>query len=189
MILPIIYCLLLITYVIMNRIILFTILFLIGFSNCKPKESAIQQTEQVSQQVTQQVVEIQQVSEKHEKKEDREDLSFLLEMDGKYPYETNLFANEPMKTRLTTIMGGKYQSFLERMEVQIPIQVKGNEIFMSGFMKHSGGEEEAALVIDVSKNLIWVLTFKNGQDMSIFKDDRDVRMPDIFILKIQELTN
>jgi len=75
------------------------------------------------------------------------------------------------------------------MEVQTPIRVDGDIVFMSGFMKHSGGIEEAALVVDVAQNLIWVLTLENGKDMNIFKDDRDVRMPDIFIRKIQELTN
>ena len=176
----------------MNRLLL--IIFLtIGLVNCKPKKSTINQIDQAIQQEIQQVTQQESVEsqapEKHEKIEERADLSFLLEMNGKYPYETNLFENEPMKTRLETIMGGKYQSFLERMEVQIPIQVRDNEVFMSGFMKHSGGEEEAAIVVDVTQNLIWVLTFENGKDMNIFKDDRDVRMPDIFILKIQELTN
>lgn len=175
----------------MNRIILITLVSIIGFSNCKPKESTADKAEQ-TQQIVQQVAEQTQVvdiPEKHVKTENRADLSFLLEMNGKYPYETNLFENEPMKTRLETIMGGKYQTFLERMEVQVPIQVRENQVFMSGFMKHSGGEEEAAIVVDVTQNLIWVLTFENGKDLNIFKDDRDVRMPDIFVLKIQELTN
>lgn len=174
----------------MNRILLFTIILIVGFSSCKPNKSTVEQTEKNEQveSTTQQEV-TTQAPEKHVKTEDRADLSFLLEMHGKYPYETNLFENEPMKTRLETIMGGKYIDFLQRMEVETPIQVNGDIVFMSGFMKHSGGEEEAAIVVDVKQNLIWTLILENGKDMNIFKDDRDVRMPDIFILKIQQLTN
>lgn len=182
----------------MNRIVLFTILLLIGFSNCKPKESAAEQAEQQTTQEVEQEVEqeaqqkVEQQTTQRTKKtlpEDRADLSFLLEMNGKYPYESNLFETEPMKSRLTAIMlNGKYPVFLERMEVQTPIEVNGNEVFMQGFMKHSSGEEEAALFVDVSKNLVWVLTFENGKDLNIFKDDRDVRMSLRFARKIKELT-
>lgn len=174
----------------MNKILILA-LIVIGFSNCKPKESAVeQQTEQLNQ-TTQEITPTSELKapEKHIKPENRADLSFLLDMNDKYPYESNLFESEPMKTRLETIMGEKYLTFLQRMEVQTPILVKGNEVFMSGFMKHSGGEEEAALVVDISKNLIWVLTFENGKDLNIYKDDRDVRMPNLLLMKIKELTN
>ena len=174
----------------MNHILLIITTLIVGFSSCKPNESTAERTgntEQI-QQTAQQTIN-QPVPEKHVKIEQRSDLSFLSEMNGQYPYETNLLENEPMKTRLETIMGGKYIDFLQRMEVQTPIRVDGDIVLMSGFMKHSGGIEEAALVVDVAQNLIWVLTLENGKDMSIFKDDRDVRMPDLFIRKIQELTN
>lgn len=177
----------------MNRILFLTIVFLIGFSNCKPKESTSSETtETVTQSFSEAVEQGQQqeqLVEQQVKTVERADLSFLLKMGGKYPYETELFRNEPMKTRIESIVDGKYQIFLERMEIQTPIEVNGNEVFMEGFMKHSGGEEEAALYVDVSKNLMWVLMFENGKDMSIFKDDRDVRLPLRVIRKVQELSN
>lgn len=172
----------------MNRIVL-VILLMIGFSNCKPNESTVEKTQQIIEQPTQQqVVSQAEAPEKHVKIEERADLSFLLEMNGQYPYTTNLFENEPIKTRLKNIMGGKYQTFLERMEVQTPVRVYDDIVFIGGTMKQNPDKEEAAMVVDVSKNLIWVYTYENGKDLNIFKDDRDVRMPDLLLFKMQQLS-
>ncbi|MFK7946210.1 MAG: hypothetical protein AB8G11_01380 [Saprospiraceae bacterium] len=174
----------------MSRIILVILVLIIGFSNCKPRESTVEETEHAIKQATQQEVAAQlQAPEKHIKIEERADLSFLLKMNGEYPNKTNLFENEPMKTRLENIMGGKYQLFLQRMEVQTPIKIYDNLVFIGGFMEGKQGKEEAAIVVDVPQNLIWCLIYENGKDMNIFKDDRDVQMPNLFILKIKDLAN
>lgn len=173
----------------MYRIVLLVVL-LIGITNCTPSKESSTQEEQAKTTTKQVVQETPQptvtVDAQPKKPTERADLSFLLKLAGKYPYESKMFENEPMKGRLQAIMGDKFHAFVQRMEVQVPIKVNGNEVFMEGLMAHGGGTEEAALIVDVEKNLIWVLTYEDGKDLFIFKDDRDVRMPDTFIRKIQE---
>lgn len=172
----------------MYRIVLLAIV-LIGFSNCKPSKETSQQTEQVTQQIVkEEVVEPtpEQVISEEKATTERADLSFLLELNGKYPYESKLFESEPMKSRLVTLLGDKYDNFTQRMDVQMPIRVNEKIVFIEGLMKHGGGTEEAAMVVDVEKNLIWALIYSNGKDLNIYKDDRDVRMPDALIHKIKE---
>jgi len=55
---------------------------------------------------------------------------------------------------------------------------------MEGLKAHSGGSDEAAILVDVEKNLIWALTFSNGKNLQVYKDDRDVEMPKRFFDKV-----
>ena len=173
----------------MNRILLFLIIIIVGFSSCKPKESTAEKTErteQIEQQTSAKTP--NKAPEKYVKTENRADLSFLLKMNGQSPNATNLLYNEPLKCRLETIMGEKYLDFLERTQVTLPIRVDDEIVTIIGRKEQGNNKDVAALVIDIPQNLMWVLLYENGESMNIFKDDRDVRMPDIFIRIIQEVT-
>lgn len=113
------------------------------------------------------------------------ELAYLLTLNGKYPYESELFETDPLKSRLKKLLGDEmYLNFVERMEVQIPIEVNENQVFMEGLKAHSGGSDEAAILVDVEKNLIWALVFSNEKDLQVYKDDRDVQMPKRFFDKV-----
>jgi hypothetical protein len=113
------------------------------------------------------------------------ELTYLLALKGKYPYESELFETEPLKGRLEKLLGkDMYLNFIERMDVQVPIEVDENQVFMEGIKAHSGGSDEAAILVDVEKNLIWALVFSDEKDLQIYKDDRDVEMPKRFFNKV-----
>jgi hypothetical protein len=113
------------------------------------------------------------------------ELAYLLALNGKYPYESELFETDPLKSRLKKLLGDEaYFNFTERMGVQVPIEVNGNQVFMEGLKAHSGGSDEAAILVDVEKNLIWALTFSDGKNLQVYKDDRDVEMPKRFFDKV-----
>jgi hypothetical protein len=113
------------------------------------------------------------------------ELAYLLALKGRYPYESELFETEPLKSRLEKLLGKEeYLNFIWRMEVQVPIEVDGNQVFMEGIKAHSGGSDEAAILIDVEKNLIWALVFSDKKDLQVYKDDRDVEMPKRFFDKV-----
>lgn len=150
---------------------------LLFFASCQSsKEGGNQQSSDNSEQGAKtQVEQVQTAPE----------LAYLLALQGKYPYESELFETDPLKSRLKKLLGEEmYFNFVERMGVQVPIEVNGNEVFMEGLMAHSGGSDEAAILVDVEKNLIWALVFSNGKDLQVYKDDRDVQMPKRFFDKV-----
>lgn len=146
------------------------IIFLVSCQSSK--EGSNQQNNENVEQVVQQ-------------KPSAPELTYLLALHGKYPYESKLFETDPLKSRLKKLLGEEmYLNFVERMEVQVPIEINGNQVFMEGIKAHSGGFDEAAILVDVEKNLIWALVFSNEKDLRVYKDDRDVEMPKRFFDKV-----
>jgi hypothetical protein len=156
--------------------ILFVVI-IIGLVSCQSsKESSNQESSGNSEEAVKDRVEQAQITP---------ELAYLLPLNGKYPYESELFETDPLKSRLKKLLGDEeYLNFMERMGVQVPIEVNGNQVFMEGLKAHSGGSDEAAILVDVEKNLIWALTFSNGKNLQVYKDDRDVEMPKRFFDKV-----
>lgn len=114
----------------------------------------------------------------------RESLDFLNSLEGKYPSDSDLFGTEPMKERLTKLLGNKYMDFIQRMDVQVPIKITDGIVMMRGIMTHGGGTEEAVLAVNIAENVIWVGILQNGEKISQFNEDSDVRMPHSFFTVI-----
>ncbi len=107
----------------------------------------------------------------------RESLDFLRDLEGKYPFDSKLFTTEPMKSRLEKLMAHKYMDFIQRMEVQVPIRIEGDLAIMQGLMTHGGGTEEAMLIVDLPKNLMWVGILENGEKVTHLNEDGNIQMP------------
>jgi hypothetical protein len=156
--------------------ILFAVIIIVLVSCQSSKESSNQESSGNSEEAVKDRVEQAQITP---------ELAYLLPLNGKYPYESELFETDPLKSRLKKLLGDEeYLNFMERMGVQVPIEVNGNQVFMEGLKAHSGGSDEAAILVDVEKNLIWALTFSNGKNLQVYKDDRDVEMPKRFFDKV-----
>jgi hypothetical protein len=156
--------------------ILFVVIIIVLVSCQSSKESSNQESSGNSEEAVKDRVEQAQITP---------ELAYLLPLNGKYPYESELFETDPLKSRLKKLLGDEeYLNFMERMGVQVPIEVNGNQVFMEGLKAHSGGSDEAAILVDVEKNLIWALTFSNGKNLQVYKDDRDVEMPKRFFDKV-----
>lgn len=81
---------------------------------------------------------------------------------GKYPSE--LFRSVPaLKTRLRELLKTNYQSFLDRMQVETPIEKDGDAIVMRGCMAHLCTIDEAILVIDLNEGKPYVALRFDGK--------------------------
>jgi len=68
---------------------------------------------------------------------------------GKYP--SGLLKGEPdVKRRLQTLLGANYSLFMERLQVESPIENVKGVLVAKGCMAHGCGVEEAVLLIDLS---------------------------------------
>jgi hypothetical protein len=158
----------------MKRIIfLMAVIFLISCQEVKKSET---ETEQ-------QVIEQQEVI--NEPKEipfipvdpNRASLEFLRNLEGEYPFKSDLFKSEPMKGRLEKLLAHKYMDFIQRMEVQMPVEIQDDLAIMRGLMTHGSGTEEAILVVDIPKNLMWLAILQNGDTVIHLNEDGNLKMP------------
>jgi len=94
---------------------------------------------------------------------------------GKYPSE--LFRGVPsVKTRLRELLGTNYKAFIDRMQVETPIEKDGDTLVMRGCMAHSCTIEEAILVIDLNDASVYVALKFNRKFRTPFAADRS-RIP------------
>jgi len=90
---------------------------------------------------------------------------------GKYP--SDLFKHEPsIKTRLRKLLGANYQTFMERMETQTPIEKDGDILVMRGCAAHECTEEEALLAIDLNDGKLYVALRFGGKFTKTFPANR-----------------
>lgn len=95
---------------------------------------------------------------------------------GKYPSE--LFKRVPaIKTRLRELLGANYQAFIDRMQVETPIERDGDTLVMRGCMAHSCTVEEAILVIDLNDGSPYVALRFNTKFRPVFALDKS-RIPE-----------
>jgi len=81
-----------------------------------------------------------------------------------------------VKTRLRELLGTNYKAFLDRMQVETPIEKDGDTIVMRGCMAHSCTIEEAILVIDLNDGAPYVALKFNSKFRTPFAADRS-RIP------------
>lgn len=95
---------------------------------------------------------------------------------GKYPSE--LFKSVPaVKTRLRQLLGTNYQAFIDRMQVETPIEKDGDTIVMRGCMAHLCTIDEAILVIDLHDGSQYVALRFDGKFRPVFAADKS-RIPE-----------
>ena len=83
-------------------------------------------------------------------------LDFLKELNGKYPYEVNLFENEAFNQRLKNLLGNKSYNFLkETWSIESPIEFSDNIFVASGCQEHNCGFTNFIIVVDFSKNIMY----------------------------------
>jgi hypothetical protein len=97
---------------------------------------------------------------------------------GQYP--SALFKGVPgLKTRLRQVLGVNYQSFFDRLQVEMPIERDGNTLVARGCMAHQCTIEEAILVIDLADGEPYcaIKSTRYGDGFKTFAKDR-TRVPD-----------
>jgi len=96
---------------------------------------------------------------------------------GKYPED--LFKSVPgIIGPMKALLGADYKSFQDRIEVQDPISNVQNHLLLHGCMAHSCGNDEAALVIDLTTGKLSAVTLaKDTKAMPIKVYGEDKKTP------------
>jgi hypothetical protein len=93
----------------------------------------------------------------------RKDISFLRAYDGKYPQEVGLLDNDKIKGRLEKMLGARYLFVKDSMGVETPITIADSTFSATGCQKHNCSETNFIIVVDLSKNLMFVGIRQNGK--------------------------
>lgn len=91
------------------------------------------------------------------------DLEFLRDLNGKYPYEIKLLDNNILKARLTNLIGDRYSFLKEKWNTETPIIVSDNIFVASAFETQRSELTSFIIVFDISNNILYVGMKENGQ--------------------------
>lgn len=91
------------------------------------------------------------------------DLDFLRDMNGKYPYEIKLLDNDILKARIVNLIGDRYSTFKMKWNTETPITVSDNIFVASAFEAHNATATCFIIVFDISNNILYVGMKENGE--------------------------
>ncbi|HEX9164293.1 MAG TPA: hypothetical protein VF862_00165, partial [Gemmatimonadales bacterium] len=74
-------------------------------------------------------------------------LAYLAEMAGRYPADAGLWATEPLRSRMTRLLGGDYEAFLENVRTSGPVSMEGGLVFVTGNCPSSAKVWGAAVLV------------------------------------------
>jgi len=109
-----------------------------------------------------------------------DDLSFLLQFQGKYPHDINFFEIPLIKSRLSNLLTTNLDIFKERFEVQSPIQTNSSELFASACMPHFCTVHDAAFSIDLHRNILFVGISIDG-NKRLYSENNDSNYPEMIL--------
>ncbi|MFY0254219.1 hypothetical protein ACDQ55_09735 [Chitinophaga sp. 30R24] len=99
--------------------------------------------------------------------------------EGKYAIESGLFEKEPLKSRFELLLGKARKSFFERLRVAPPIEVEDGILFSEGYMPGKSGYDEAAMAIDIDRDIIYA-GFTINKHLVLFIENGNTNYPDKF---------
>lgn len=96
---------------------------------------------------------------------------------GKYAADIKLLEQKPLKTRLKEILGKEEADFIARYKVTPPLEVDGGLLFNEGCKPHNCGVEEAAIAIDMKKDVIYIGIARN-KAVKLYGEKGDAAYPE-----------
>ncbi|WP_157760787.1 hypothetical protein [Chitinophaga caeni] len=101
----------------------------------------------------------------------------LQSLNGKYAHEIGLLQKEPLKKRLSVLLSKKeLQDFQDRYKVTPPIEIQEGVLFNDGCKPHNCMEDEAAIAIDMKKDIIYIGIARH-KNVSIYSEKSDTIYP------------
>jgi hypothetical protein len=104
-------------------------------------------------------------------------LAPLRELVGQYPRDIDLWSREPLAGRLHALLGERFATFVERIEVQSPLLEEDGILYVTGNKPHGGGTDAAVLVADLRRDAIWVWLLVDGEAEAFLDRDVEVELP------------
>ncbi|RBL89150.1 hypothetical protein DF182_21725 [Chitinophaga flava] len=99
---------------------------------------------------------------------------------GRYAVEVALLDREPLKSRLETLLGKSRKVFMERFKITPPIEVENKILFNEGYMPSGSGSDEAAIAIDMERDIIYI-GFSVNKKRMLFSEKKDTDYPEKFL--------
>jgi hypothetical protein len=97
--------------------------------------------------------------------------------DGKYATETGMLEKEPLKKRISELLGKNNTDFLKRFDVTPPVEVEHDVLYNQGCRRHYCGADEAAIAIDMRHDIIYIGIAINGR-VTLFSERNDQGYPE-----------
>ncbi|WP_343672711.1 hypothetical protein [Chitinophaga sp.] len=97
--------------------------------------------------------------------------------DGKYITETDILQQEPLKSRLKTLLGNDNNTLRQRFDVAPPIEVENDVLYNQGCRKHYCGADEAAIAIDMKRDIVYAGVAVNGV-VKLYSEEQGAGFPE-----------
>lgn len=82
----------------------------------------------------------------------------------------SLLESPSIKARIKTLLGNKYESFLESFETLNPVTKEGNYLFSSGCLIHACTHLESAVALDLVDETVHAAIFRQGEKIRYFNE-------------------
>jgi len=92
-----------------------------------------------------------------------DNLSFLRNLNGKYPYEVELLDNKILAGRLYELIGDRFSFLKKKWNVETPIEISDNIFIASACEAHNCGYTEFIIVINFTNDVLYVGIREEGK--------------------------
>lgn len=99
------------------------------------------------------------------------------QFDGKYALETGMLEQEPLRVRIHQLLRDKNDEFIKRFDVTPPVEVDNDILYNQGCRRHYCGVDEAAIAVDMHRDVIYIGIAVNGQ-VKLYSEKNDSSYPE-----------
>jgi hypothetical protein len=106
------------------------------------------------------------------------ELAYLRGYVGKYPGDTAFWDSEPLRGRMTRLLGGDYEAFRNNIKTSGPISEAGGLVYVTGNCPSSSREwGAAALIADPTGNKLVLKLYTEKNGLRSFSDGEITTLP------------
>jgi len=96
---------------------------------------------------------------------------------GTYPDAAVLWRSPLLAPRLEALLGPKFETFVENVQVRTPVMKDGGVFYVTGNKPHQGGLNNAVFLADPESDTIVVILVVNGVREDFKEHGRDIPLP------------
>lgn len=113
-------------------------------------------------------------------------LAYLRGLVGRYPNDTRFWDSEPLRSRMTKLLGGDYQAFRDNIATSGPVAESGGLIYLIGNCASSAKAwGAAALVVDPAGDKLALKLFTDAGGLRTFGEGEIAALPPEVMTAIQ----
>lgn len=108
--------------------------------------------------------------------------------DGQYITETDMLQQEPLRSRISKLLGADNNILRQRFEVAPPIEVEEDILYNQGCRKHYCGADEGAIAIDMKHDVVYAGIAVNGV-VKLYSEGAETGFPEKILKWKQKFGN